>query len=484
MNSTSCMNRLIYFTGMVTVYVLMGVSILNAQNPSDLYLRAPDIIPGTIPEMYNSNYWIDRLENPDKIVMTLDQIFEMNRNYQERIKELTEDDNDTGERIRQQLMRNPGIYAQRPDIDLKSASEISKIVKGIIEREIQFLKNRSFGNILGIQYAEHELEAIEDEMAFTNIPGTIEPQPAITVVDSRLRIIPALRPEYIGLTQTGKTRWDVWNMDVLSIASPVKILHRSKSGAHIFVFSENGYGWLKSETVAVSSQSEIDKFAKTDHFAISINDKVPFYNDSNLTYVSGWIRMGARLPLKNSSSDRMIVVPFRNINGELTEQIAWLAPDAKMSTGYLPYTRKHVVKLAFAMLDNIYDWTGGWYGRNDGTVLRDMFKTFGFDMPANGVLLSLFSDERSVSSANDSRDLRYEAINKSSLPFSTFLTSRSGHSLLYIGNYKDVPVVFDTHGYGYENEIGNEIEIRRWTVATLLLPDYLLRQDVTITNIN
>lgn len=480
----SSMHRVIYFIGIVLLSVLMEVSILYAQNSSNLYLRAPDIIPETIPEMYNSNYWIDRLENPDEVVMTLEQIFEMNRNYQERIQNLADNENDTGQRIRQQLIRTPGLYAKRPDIDLKSGSELSKIVKGIVEGEIQFLKNRSFGNILGIQYAEHELEAIEDEMAFTSIPGTIEPQPAITVVDSRLRIIPALRPEYIGLTQTGKTRWDVWNMDVLSIASPVKILHRSKSGAHIFVFSENGYGWLNSETVAVSSQSEVDNFTKADQFAISINDRVPFYNDSNLTYVSGWIRMGAKLPLKNSSNDRMIVVPVRNINGELTEQIGWLAPDANISIGYLPYTRKNVVELGFTMLDNLYDWTGGWFGRNDGTVLRDMFKTFGFDIPANGVLLSLFSDEISVSSANDSRDLRYDDINKSSLPFSTFLTSRSGHSLLYIGNYKGIPVVFDTHGYGYENEMGHEIEIRRWSVATLSLPDYLLRQDVTITNIN
>ena len=34
-----------------------------------LYNRAPDVLPGTLPEMRTTTYWIDRMKKPDEIII-------------------------------------------------------------------------------------------------------------------------------------------------------------------------------------------------------------------------------------------------------------------------------------------------------------------------------------------------------------------------------------------------------------------------------
>ncbi|MEX2601775.1 MAG: hypothetical protein WD355_09015 [Balneolaceae bacterium] len=473
-------NRIIRLAVLPLLCFLFAVTgTLTAQ--TGLYTRAPDVIPGTTPEMRTPEYWIHSLENAEEVVMAPAQILEMNRRYQQRVLDIQESDSDTGNRVRQQLSGTPGLYAYRPGIHALSPGELAETIREMVDGQIGVLRRRSYANLLGVEYAGHELEALENEMSRNAIPDEIHLKPGITVADTRIRIIPALRPEYVGLMQTGKTRWDVWNLDVLPIASPVQVLHISGSGAHLFVFSDYGFGWVPSEQIAFASQADIDAISGSDRFVVSTGDRVPIYSGTDYNVVSGWMRMGSRLPVSGSGSELTVTVPVRQINGGLEMQSGWLRPDAEVHIGPLPYTRENVIRLGFRMLDNLYDWTGGWYGRNDGTVLRDIFKTFGFEIPANGVLLSIFSENNRVSPADAGREERYQEMTESD-PFTTFMASRSGHSLLYMGELDGVPVVFDTHGYGYE-ENGEEIEVRRWSVATLSLPDYLLRQDVTITDI-
>ncbi|MEQ8954023.1 MAG: hypothetical protein RL120_07785, partial [Gammaproteobacteria bacterium] len=179
---------------------------------------------------------------------------------------------------------------------------------------------------------------------------------------------------------------------------------------------------------------------------------------------------------------RQVLLPVRKTDGELATGIAWLAPDADVSIGYLPYTRRNIVTQSFKLLDNIYDWTGGWFGRNHATSLRDIFSTFGFDLPSNGVLLAQFNENTRLVPKDKDKVDKYEAIFTSE-PFLTFITSASGHGQLYLGNHEGQVINFDTHGYGYENESGETLEIRRWGVSTLEIPAYMLKQDITLTEI-
>lgn len=474
---------LIPFLKVLLLFMLVNISKLSAQDtnkikvrqrPSSLDLRAPDVIPGTLSEMRNASYWIAGIKNPDKIVMTLAEIQARNKDYSHRMNNLNQFDSNLRKQINQELATRPGLIASFPDLKSKTPEQLSSLTRNMIDKEIKFLRRGDYGNILSIQYSDQELKDIEDELAFSKIGNQIKIQTGITIEDSRLRIIPSIRPEFIG--NTGKTGWDMWNFDIVPIGSKVQILHISKSGGFLFVLTEKGFGWINSEEVALSSKVEIDNFNDAGNFIICTGDRIPYYSDSNCAYVSGWFRMGDRLPYARRNP-RLIQLPTRQMNSKLLFQHAWLAADADIHKGYLPYTRRNVVNQAFKLLDNIYDWTGGWYGRDHATQLRDIFSVFGFKLPSMGGLLSAYNDNSKFISPNEGQEAQYKAI-MSNEPFLTFQICSSGHSQLYLGSYHGVPIVFDTHGYGYKDKNGNELFIRRCNIGTVLIPDYFLKQDI------
>jgi len=462
---------------LILALVLQDQTIAFAQ---PLYPRAPEVIPGTLPEMRKVDFWVARMESPDKVILTLAEIQEMNKKYHQKMRDDSNLDEETLERFNEQLMRSPGLVTTMPDIGSQTPSEISATVHDVVRRQLQHLQGRGYGNRLGVEYSATEIENLVSEFSEHSIPAQVKPAAGIVVENSLLRMVPSIRPEHAGLTQAGKTRWDLWNLDIVRIGSPVQILHISKSGGFLFVLSDRGYGWVDSKSVGLSSAANIKSFSEAKDFIVVTGDRVPFFASPEATYVSGWLRMGDRLPLANENNERQLLVPVRKTNGRFTTEVAWLAPDADAHVGYLPYTRRNVVTESFKLLDNIYDWTGGWFGRNHATSLRDIFSTFGFGLPSNGVFLAHFNEKTRHVPKDHDKDEKYKTIFKNE-PFLTFLTSASGHSQLYLGEYEGQVINLDTHGYGYENESDETLEIRRWVVSTLEFPDYMLKQDITLT---
>ena len=187
--------------------------------------------------------------------------------------------------------------------------------------------------------------------------------------------------------------------------------------------------------------------------------------------------MGDRLPSK-SGNGRVVQVPSRQMNGNLLIQDAWLKPDADVSRGYLPYSTKNVVIQTFKLLDLLYDWTGGWFGRDHSTSMRDIFSCFGFKLPANGVMQTAFYANPKTVSPKAGKEAQYAAI-KANNPFTTIQICSSGHGQLYLGEFNGEPIVFDTHGYAYKDKNGDELVIRRSNIGNMTFPDYFLKQDIT-----
>jgi hypothetical protein len=173
----------------------------------------------------------------------------------------------------------------------------------------------------------------------------------------------------------------------------------------------------------------------------------------------------------------MVQVPAKQANGQFTKQQAWLAPDADVHSGYLPYTRRAVVTLSFKLLDNIYDWTGAWMGRNHATALRDIYGCFGFKLPNCGELMSAFNAKIKRVYASAGKEKEYAAIQAND-PFTTIQICSTGHSQIYLGDYNGKPMTYDTHGYFYTDASGKDVDIRRVNIGTIDFPDYFLKQDI------
>jgi hypothetical protein len=300
----------------------------QAARPQMGPLRAPDVMPGTLPEMREPSYWISKMSDPDAVILTSQQIQTRNRNYIQRLANYSQIDSLIRKQINAELSSRPGLLTSIPDVTPKSQVEISEMIAGWIDKEITFMTRRRASNILGIQYADWEIKNISDEMASAKNSEQIDIQDAITVKNCRLRIVPSIRPEY-----TSGTSWDMWNYDILPISTPVKILSKSKSGGYFFVLTERGYGWVNSEDVAAGSQGLIENFCNSRDFILCTGEKVPYYSDSSCTIVSGWFRMGDHLGIRDIYSTREVIVPVRLINGKLSLQNAWLKKDADVNRG-------------------------------------------------------------------------------------------------------------------------------------------------------
>jgi hypothetical protein len=457
------------------------------------FLRAPDVLPGTLPEMREAAYWTARMKEPDAVVMTGTRIEQMNRDFVQKVKDPTRIDSSARKLILEKIDAYPGLFFSAPDVFTLAPAQLAEITRKMIAAQVRYMRHTEFGNVLGIQYAPKELDRLEGEMSAGTVDKEINVQPGITVEDICLRIVPMISPEYTGQPDKNRTRWDVWNLDIVPIGSPVQILHVSKSGGFLFVLSHNGYGWVASEKVAMASRAAIDQFAANPHFVVCTGDKIPFYSNASCKYASGWFRMGDRLPLVNtatapagSSSSakgaRTILVPTRQADGKLSVQQAWLSPDADAHVGYLPYTRRNIVEQSLRLLDNIYDWTGAWMGRNHATALRDIFACFGFRLPSCGELLSVYNDKTKSLYTREGKQRQYEAVSANE-PFVTLQICSSGHSQLYLGDYNGVPIVYDTHGYNYVDSTGQTLDIRRSCIETIALPDYFLKQDVVFVEL-
>ena len=162
-----------YLTGFFLLFTflnqpdLYGQSTSKPRPPNSLYLRAPDTIPGTLPEMRKPSYWISRMKDPDKIVMTLSEIESRNKDYSKRMGNLMLLDSNLRKQIVREMENRPGIMPSFIDISLKSPAELSVITRDMIDKEIKFLKRRTYGNILGIEYSPQEISAMEEEMALS-----------------------------------------------------------------------------------------------------------------------------------------------------------------------------------------------------------------------------------------------------------------------------------------------------------------------------
>jgi len=447
--------------------------------PEDaLYNRAPDPLPWISGRMLEPDFWIGRMERPDEVIMSPAEIRRMNENWKKRIAMPDPFAREPEHRKPKLIHWWPGFSLNNPDLSAVSPSAAADTVKSRIRDEIAYLHKQEYGNCLAIKYSGEEVAGFEREMALERVGSAVTVGYGIAVRPSRLRNIPSFFPQQLGLVQSRKTRWDLWNIGVIKIGRPVQVLHRSLSGEYLFVLSGAGYGWVRAENIAFGTRKAIDDFANAPDFAVSTASRTLFYTDATCSTASGWFGMGTRLPLAEKGDKRRVRVPVRRMDGSFGTDIAWIADNDDASIGYLPYTRRNIIQVAFRLLGEPYDWSGAWFGRQHEKTYNDIFACFGFELPNHGTLFTYFNDNNTlVLDPAEGKEAYYRKV-AANEPFVT-IQSCGGHCQLYIGEVDGRPIVFDQHGYGYPDDDGVWWEVRRCNIGDLRLPRYFLLREVT-----
>ncbi|MBN1292718.1 MAG: SH3 domain-containing protein [Candidatus Latescibacteria bacterium] len=460
--------------GRVIVNSVLVLFLLKAGVFAELYKRAPDVLPGTLPEMRTTSYWIGKMKNPDEIILSHDEIEQMNVAYETRIHSPNPFADIADERKPDFSYWWPGHVLMVPDFHRMDRAAIADTVRGRIDIQREFLRSQPWGNALAVEYAGWELDEFENEMALDTVGDEVRVRDGIAVCNTRLRNIPSFFPNEMAVRENAKTRWEAWNVCILKMCRPVTVLHVSRSGEYLLVACDDGYGWVRSEDIAFGTGDEIEEFANPKKFIVCTGDRIQFYSDPKCVYASGWMRMGDRLPVVLGGQIR---VPVRNIDGSLTSAKAYVREDENVHNGWLPYTRRNIVETAFKLLDNPYDWTGAWFGRQHENTYRDIFAVFGFRLPWHGALFTIYGHNETVLDPKVGKEEQFRTILKNE-PFVT-LQSCGGHAQLFLGDYNGMPIVLDQHGYGYEDAEGNYVEVRRCCIGTVEMPTYFLTRKVT-----
>lgn len=374
--------------------------------------NGPTVIKDVSRNMKSSGYWISKIKNPDKEILTKEQIKEKNKElfrdliYLNNIEDFPEYVNSAPLKKQQKQIFNMFYYRKYID------GSFNPISKDYV--------NKVYNNI--------------------KIPKSKKLQPKYAIATSYTDI--RLLPSDINFLYD-ETTYDIDRAQVSGIdtGTPLIVLLSTKDGIWNYVISYNCEGWVKSKDIAFTTSQVFLDWINENKFVIVTSTKADIYTDKQMTRYCDYIRMSAKFPLLENTNKEIVCVkiPKRTSKGNLIFDKAYLYED-DINEGYLKYTQKNILQQAFKHLNSPYSW-GGYNGEQDcSTFIRQVFGCFGLILPRNS-LAQIKSGNKQINLTQNLSDSEKskEIISKTTPAIS--LLYLPGHIMLYIGNEKDTPYI-------------------------------------------
>ena len=399
---------------------------------------------GVMEKMLYEKFWIRRANNPDKILMTKEQINELS-NKVKKSKETA-------------------------CVDIFSYSEIitkEKLVNLI--NTFKFSKEARYNGetLIDSEYIVNlKKQRNEKALSSYNIVrfGTV-------IRETQIRAFPTSDAAY---TEPNDVEFDMNIESVLKVWEPLAFLHTSLNGEWELVQSSTCLGWVRTEDTAITNKTRLRKLLERDFITVTANRITTDVDHSNPSLSPITLTMGTYLPLADkvdtisditTQYSYTVILPERDSDGNLVEKISRIPFNADVQHGYLPYTQKNIIKQAFKLLGERYGWGGLWNARDCSSFVKDIYSTFGIQLPRNSA-----NQARIPSLHFDVSDLN--AKDKTSLimeqPVGTLLRKK-GHIMLYLGHYNRKPyVIHNAYSYG---ESGKNGQYERMKINSVVISD-------------
>jgi hypothetical protein len=289
---------------------------------------------------------------------------------------------------------------------------------------------------------------------FKKIGDEVPVRFGIVVKNTSQRVIPT--SDVLVLGKNGSVHFDRNQMSSLECATPVVILVKTTDKKWLYVRSSHTEGWVPTDSIAFCTRADVarweDPSALSGRFAVVVRMKAPIYLNEAMTDYYGWLPMGNKLVM---SKDGQLFMPMRGVNGRLVEQQVYVQPEY-IHEGFVPYTSRNMLNLAFEMLNAPYGW-GGMYGEQDcSSFLMKVFAAAGVLLPRNSAQqgntgMTVFTKNTAVLPATDMTSFF-------GVPGST-LIQFPGHVMLYIGSEQGKPYVIHAMWAYVEEDTAVEEEI-------------------------
>ncbi|HBG45739.1 MAG TPA: hypothetical protein DDW94_01985 [Deltaproteobacteria bacterium] len=355
------------------------------------------------------DYWIGKLKNPDKLVLTPEEIAIFNRITIENIDQMAE------------------------------LSSMPEVISG--ERVFEWL-----WDILGYPAALYDSAGQKVQEGFFNdlawnmyldgIAKEIEVRFGVIVERADVRGLPTEES-----LRTGSGRgFDTLQYSSIYPPEKVALLHTSRDGRWGFFQTRDLRGWIRMDKVAFGERDDV--LDEPGDFLVVTGSKVKVYGDYGLKEEAGEVAMSGVLALAGARKGRSpwaVKFPVRGEDGALVWTEAYISPRAGVHRGYLPYTRRNIIRQAFKMLGEEYGWGGREGLRDCSLFIQDLFATVGLRLPRNSRQQGSIGDVRAHLDEYGTREDIAMALREAD-PGVTLLTL-NGHVMLHIGISKGKPFV-------------------------------------------
>ncbi len=324
-------------------------------------------LPNVKTEMLSVDYWLESLKKGDKVLLSSEEIAEINGQIASVAKNYTTD-----------LISYP------------SSLTVSQITDMLDTLKIE---ETSLYTSDGAAFAEGYLESLYQSVNAENLASTTKVSYGVLLRNESLRALPTFTEAFVDSSDLSN---DLFQYGLVNIGEPVVVIYASTEHSWFFVKTANSYGWVASDAIVFMEKGSWVDYIENSNFLVVTDAELKLdHNPYNENIADITLRMGTRLPLYTMSElgetaldgqgiagGYVAKIPTKNMLGYLEFIPMFIPASDAISIGYLPYTTENILTQAFKLLGRRYCENGLYNGRDNESFICDIYKTFGFNFPA------------------------------------------------------------------------------------------------------
>lgn len=413
-------------------------------------MQPPVCAPKVEGFMLKPEYWIEKIEDAEKLILNDQEIIEFNKKSFIKMKS----------KGFEEWLYNLEIYPETI-----TRGELLHTMKTYSSEEV--FPNKPCYDIQANKITKTFKKEVLHQSNFEAIPDEIRAEWGMLVKREDVRAFPT---DTVFAEEPKGIDFDLFQLTTLPVGSPVAILHQSKNGKWYYIQSMVYKGWVKREHIALAkNKKEVFDYANSDKFLMVTESRIetepnPFIKEiSNILFQMGdkiplieFDEIPKSIPMNNLHAQSpqgcyVVKIPVKDEEGYLEFKLALIARSNDVCEGYLPYTRGNIIQQAFKLLGERYGWNGMFKRRDCSQFIMNVYKTMNIIIPSFTRMQEEGTAGKSIKFSG-SIQRRESVLNKLQPGDPIHL---KGHVLMYLGKVgENHYIIHSGSGYGIKSKDG------------------------------